>query len=121
MAACGNWIPPVCKSCFGPPVSRRTGWRFPDPMRIHQRFRKTNGLTFVEVIVIIAVMVVLVGLLLPALSRAKARSKGISCVNCLKQVGLAARIFATDNDGKFPWQVSTNATGSREYLEARSS
>jgi len=86
-------------------------------MRIHQSGRNTAALTLLEVIVIIAVLVVLIGLLLPALSRAKPRSSRMSCVNHLKQLGLAARIFSTDNEEMFPWQVSTNSGGSREYRD----
>jgi len=86
-------------------------------MRIHQRFRKTNALTFLEVIAIIAVMVVLIGLLLPALNKPSRGGSRMSCVNHLKQLGLAARIFATDNAEKFPWQVSTNKSGSQEFRD----
>jgi len=90
-------------------------------MRIHQSSRKTAALTLLEVIVIIAVLVVLIGLLLPALNRPSHGGSRIHCVNHLKQVGLSARIFATDNEEKFPWQVSTNAGGSREYLDVNHS
>jgi len=85
-------------------------------MKIDLACRKTNGLTLLELIAIITILVVLIGLLLPALSTGKG-SKRSPCVNHLKCLGLAARIFATDNEGKFPWQVSTNANGSREYVK----
>ncbi len=39
------------------------------------------------------------------------------CSNNLKQIGLAFRIFANDNEEKLPWAVSTNQGGSREFLE----
>ncbi len=42
------------------------------------------------------------GLTLPALAKAKSRAQSISCVNNLRQMGLAARIYATDNNGSFP-------------------
>ena len=44
-------------------------------------------------------------MLLPALSRAKAKAQRITCGNNLKQVGLAVRLWADNNDGKFPWKV----------------
>ncbi len=90
-------------------------------MRIDQTSPKTTALTLLESVVVMAVMVVLIGVLMPALNRGKAQSSRLSCVNCLKQVGLAGRIFATDNEGNFPWQVSTNAGGSREYLASPNS
>jgi hypothetical protein len=39
----------------------------------------------------------------------------MGCVNNLKQIGLATRIFATDNNDRFPSQLSTNQGGSMEY------
>ena len=39
----------------------------------------------------------------------------ISCGNNLKQIGLAFRTWAIDNDGQFPFNVSTNAGGTREF------
>jgi hypothetical protein len=42
------------------------------------------------------------GLLLPALAKGKSRAQQVACVNHLKQVALSARIYATDNGGKFP-------------------
>ena len=45
---------------------------------------------------------IVAGLLLPALSQAKAKAQAINCVNNLKQLGLACRIYAVDHDGKYP-------------------
>jgi hypothetical protein len=53
---------------------------------------------------------VLAGLFLPALAKAKSRAQSIACVNNLKQIGLGFRIFATDHEGRFPFHSSTNAT-----------
>ncbi len=91
-------------------------------MRIDQTCRKTAALTLVEIsVVIVAIMIVLIVVLLPALSRPRERSSRISCLNCLKQVGLAAQVFAADNEEKFPWRVSTKAGGSLEYLNVPNS
>jgi competence protein ComGC len=81
---------------------------------------RSRAMTLTEVIVVVAVMVVLIGLLLPALVSGHGHQRP-ACVNNLKQIGLAARIFAIDTEGKFPWQVSTNDGGSREYLEVSNS
>jgi hypothetical protein len=45
---------------------------------------------------------IMLGLLLPALAKAKSRAQTISCVNHMKQVGLAARMWSNDNGAKFP-------------------
>ena len=50
----------------------------------------------------VAPSAVLAGLLLPALAKAKGKAQSISCVNNLKQIGLAARIYATDHNDAYP-------------------
>jgi hypothetical protein len=51
---------------------------------------------------VVAPTAILAGLTLPALAKAKGKAQSISCVNNLKQMGLAARIYATDHNGAFP-------------------
>jgi hypothetical protein len=45
---------------------------------------------------------ILAGLMLPALAKAKDRAQQINCVNNMKQIGLAARMWSNDHNGKFP-------------------
>lgn len=80
-------------------------------------FSRRNGLTLVEVVVIIAVGFILAGLLLPAGHGCKQKAGRIICVNNLKQVGLSFRIWAGDHDEQFPMQVSTNEGGVKEINE----
>lgn len=40
-----------------------------------------------------------------------------NCANSLRQIGLDLRIWAGDHAGQYPWQVSTNAGGSKEFCE----
>jgi hypothetical protein len=51
---------------------------------------------------LVTVIAVLAALLLPALAKAKARAQTIQCVNNMKQVGLAARIWSSDHKEVFP-------------------
>ena len=71
-----------------------------------------------EVGVIIAIMMLLAVLLLPSLLRPRPSRSGINCVNNLKQIGLAYRIWAGDNGDKYPMQVSVTNGGAMELAGA---
>jgi len=68
----------------------------------------------VEVLVVIGIIVLLAAIFLPALATAKKKSSKIGCVNCLKQIGLAGRIWSGDNWDKYPTEVSTANGGAME-------
>ena len=59
------------------------------------RFLNT-AFTLIELLVVIAIIAILAALLLPALSRAKAKAQAVTCMNNNKQLGLAWMMYAGD-------------------------
>jgi prepilin-type N-terminal cleavage/methylation domain-containing protein/prepilin-type processing-associated H-X9-DG protein len=59
-----------------------------------------NGFTLIELLVVIAIIAVLMGILMPAMHRAKEQGQRAACLNNLKNLQLAWMIYADDNDDK---------------------
>jgi len=64
---------------------------------------------------LVVLALVFVGCLLANPDSKWHRSSRLGCVNNLRQIGLAFRTWAIDNDGKFPFNVSTNVGGTMEF------
>ena len=69
---------------------------------MNQPVAKTHqgAFTLLELLVVIAIIAILAALLLPVLSNARKKGQGIACLNNLRQLSIACKMYADDNNGE---------------------
>jgi len=68
---------------------------------------KKSGFTLIELLVTIGIIAILAGMLMPALARAKSKANGVKCLNNIRQMGMAATMYAGDFADELPRRRQT--------------
>src|SRR5438045_938238 len=63
---------------------------------------RTTGFTLIELLVVIGIITILIGILVPVISRAQAASRSTTCLLSLRQIGNAFKLYAQDNKMTLP-------------------
>ena len=80
-------------------------------MKDRKNIMKKQAFTLIELLVVIAIIALLMAILMPALNKAKAQAKTIACSSNLKQIGLAASMYADTYDDYVIREYGTVASG----------
>src|SRR5438270_2298911 len=68
------------------------------------------GFTLVELLVVIGIIAVLIGILLPSLSKARQAAARTKCLSNVRQLAMGIVMYTQENNGFFPWVGNSGST-----------
>ena len=74
-----------------------------------KRAPKIYGFTLIELLVVITIILIIAGLLGPAVQRGRRKARETQCLNNVRQIGLACQLYAADNNGAYPSNLAGSA------------
>ena len=83
--------------------------------------RTQKGFTLIELLVVIGIIALLASIALPAFTQVQVKAAQTKALSNAKQIGLACRTFAVDNNGQYPtYVVSTGSTTTNQVTDSNS-
>src|SRR4051812_15412798 len=77
--------------------------------------KRKYGFTLIELLVVVAIIALLISILLPSLSAARARSKGVKCLSNLRSLAQITQMYLDSNHDQFPVRNNSAPGGGSIY------